>query len=495
MNSPPGCKATSRHHNRFALAGKNFARPQFRRMDEAAKAPVTWTDAGAIALERAPRYIICFLIFYAPFCYGLRNGAGEGTFVTMGFTAFFLFCWKAFLDGRWPRVPAWLLFCMTLIAAQGLWMTLNADSYYRWHRELITIRILETAPFPNLPGARDRIAAPIQFYPQLAVFCLMLIVINMKPHFRRQLIIVMSICVVLFAGTGIVMKLAGPALLQFFWAFENETFYKSVFASYRYHGNAATFLAMGLALTLSLLLRGRREENHLLTISGSTGSVLVGIAVFLNTSRAGWILALIVVALYAPALLSGFLTLDRSDGTRASRIATLVIAVVAALCAIAALFTSDMSFRLGRLQSLSQSVANRFPLAIFLEMIPDTPMLGFGPGAFPMVFPKYQLANPGIYPANLHLNEAHQDYFQLFFDWGYIGFVCWMAIFLVPPGALLFTSRRRLSAEHHACFVAVFVVLIHATLDFPLQVTSLLFFFGMYLAIPICSPDPKTRAP
>ena len=67
-------------------------------------------------------------------------------FVTVAFAAFFIFCWKCYLDGRWPRVPAWMLFCMTFIALQGLWMCLNADSYYRWHRELITVRHLDMHP-------------------------------------------------------------------------------------------------------------------------------------------------------------------------------------------------------------------------------------------------------------------------------------------------------------------------------------------------------------
>lgn len=445
-------------------------------------------------LDRTPRYFVYFLIVYAPFCYGLRDGAGEPMFVTISFMAFFMFCWKCFLDGRWPKVDGWLLFCMAFIGIHGLWMAQNADSYYRWHRELITIRILDPAPMPDLPGSRDRLATPAHLYPQFAVFCLMIVIAEMRPIHRRRVLGVAVGSAVALALLGIVIKLGGTELLRIYWSFEKPDNYQTSFAGYRYHGNAATFLTISYAFASGFLLEAMAKGQTRIRILTLSAIIIILFGLFLNTSRAGWALAIIVTLLAIPRLMSTLRSGKSETTSPEKRRLVIVVAVAAGLIAIIALFASESQYRIGKLSSLSETMAKRFPLALFMDMVPETPLTGFGPGTFPFVFPKYQMSKPGMYTSDKFLNEAHQDYFQIYFDWGPITFLVWLTILFVPAIKYVFQHRSKATTDNlgFVCFAAVFAVLLHATLDFPLQITSLLFYFGIATAF-LSKTTPATN--
>jgi len=439
---------------------------------------------GSEALNRTPLYLIFGLLFYAPFCFGLREGAGETGFITLAFVAFFVFCWDRFLKEQWPRVPVWLIFCFAIIALQGLWMQLNANSHYVWHGVVKTVRIMDPAPFSSLPGSRHRIETPIQFYPQLGVFCLMIIMVNLTQAKRRRVLVAGAIAAVVFTITGLLMKLdlwmGQGNLIHWFWDLDDPSHYWTVFAGYRYHGNSATFLAIGFALNLGLVLetlQTRDLRTRTLAILGA-GIMLFGLIV--NTSRAGWVLGAIVAILFGARMIWN-LWLQRDHSGLFSRgiVVAMVIALVVGVIVYSS-FHSDDGFRQERLAKIAESLSNRFPTVLFWEMWKETPFFGFGPGAFAAVFPKFQLLHPGHLSMERYLNEAHQDYVQFLFDWGVPAFFCWMLIFLRPLFSR--TSRNALDPHVLACRIVVFAVLLHAMADFPLQVTSLLFYFGLALA-------------
>lgn len=453
-------------------------------MSQTNESSITWSNLGPELLDRTPRYLIYFLIFYAPFCYGLRDGVGEAFFVSVAFIAFFIHCWNCYLEDRWPRIPGWLLFCMGLIALQGLWMCLNADSYHRWHRELITLRIfLEPPPFPNLPGSRDIVSSPIQFFPQLGVFCLMLILVDSSARIRRNVLVAASVCALIFAITAITFRMAGPNWLKIYWDLGSPRDYHSVYASFRYHGNAATFLTIGLALSLGLLTASIANRNSKARAFYSSAVIIILSASIYNTSRAGWILSLIVILFFIPPAVS---RINLPGSNNADRVRLFIYGatiLVTLTIGIITLFYSEYTFRLDRRTDLIKSLSNRFPLFLYLQMIPDTPAWGFGPGCFSLVFPKFQVANPGMYPMKYYLNEAHQDYFQIYFDWGIFASIAWLTLLTAPLARFLILSRRsNFSVVFHGCFTAACTTLIHAAADFPLQITSLLLYLGIILA-------------
>lgn len=446
----------------------------------------SFEDAGAFLLAEGPRWMTIFLICFAPFCYGLRDGAGEDFFAAVSFFAFFIFAWKCFLDGKWPRLPAWLLFCLAWILLQGFWMTLNANSHYRFHHDLVTVRFLELAPFPELPGSRTRFKSPDHFYPQVGVLCLMIIVINTPRSVRERYLQIMAGTAIVFALFGITTKLWGVEALKPIWGLKLDSQYISVFGTYRYHGNAGTYLAIGLALTFGAVLSAGFKHGRPRAILFTIGLPALMLAAALNTSRAGWALAIYVTGSALIAFVGGLL---KSEAIR-SRInmrqaASVGVAILLILTAAFVTFWADKEQKLKRLDLAAEQITTRYPLFLFQEMAKDTPMFGFGPGSFPMVFPKYQVQFQGHFPMHLWLNEAHQDYFQFFFDWGPVGAIPWMVLFFAP----ILSAIRRPTSEHPVSepfqfmgIAALSAVLIHAVHDFPLQVTSLLFYFGLIAA-------------
>jgi len=291
---------------------------------------------------------------------------------------------------------------------------------------------------------------------------------------------------------GMTMKIGGTNLLQLFWNFEYESQYLKVFGSYRYHANAATFLIINLAFVIGLAMYANAHDKKGLKAFATTAVYVILFAIFFNTSRAGWFLTVILAFLYLPRICRN---LQKSEAWFISRrkiIVGTVIATVAIIATMLAIFGADEVNRAGRLSNLTEKLGNRFPLYLFLKMVPDTPMFGFGPGTFSFVFPKYQLGNPGTFQADRYLNEAHNDYFQIFFDWGVVGFLSWATLLILPLCSYI---RWGAAADTlgFACFIAALSVLIHATMDFPLQITSLLFYFGIALAI-LINPTREYRS-
>jgi O-antigen ligase len=121
------------------------------------------------------------------------------------------------------------------------------------------------------------------------------------------------------------------------------------------------------------------------------------------------------------------------------------------------------------------------------KMIPDAGWFGFGPGTFRIAFPYYthelKDAVSGIW------RYAHQDYLQTFIEWGRIGAFLWAAWLLGG----LFNSARALRragdqfsfrerALHLGMATAVAGALLHAMVDFPLQIASIQLYLGVLLA-------------
>lgn len=279
------------------------------------------------------------------------------------------------------------------------------------------------------------------------------------------------------------MKVGPPNWIRLFWNFENETFYRTTFAAFRYHGNTSTFLSMGFALTLGLVLHTRSSKQTWHHATASAAAVVLLIALYYNTSRAGWLLGAIIALLFAPRFIAQ--AMNQGDQAASRLRQAIVWGVGSAMFAILliSLFGAESTQRGDRLARLTTELSERFPITLFVTMIPDTPFFGHGPGTFSMLFPKYQLAHPGLITQRYYFNEAHQDYFQFFFDWGISGFACWMCILIFPLGCFIWTkSERKRQPQMYACFVGALAMLIHAVMDFPFQITSLFLFYSILLA-------------
>ncbi len=74
-----------------------------------------------------------------------------------------------------------------------------------------------------------------------------------------------------------------------------------------------------------------------------------------------------------------------------------------------------------------RSYINRDGLRMFLKK----PVLGWGLGTFPVVYPQFR-----TFYTNFFVNEAHNDYLQLLVEMGLLGFgtMIWFLLTLYRPG-------------------------------------------------------------
>jgi putative inorganic carbon (HCO3(-)) transporter len=112
---------------------------------------------------------------------------------------------------------------------------------------------------------------------------------------------------------------------------------------------------------------------------------------------------------------------------------------------------------------------------------------GFGPATFSSIFPYtqkiFKKSPTGFW------QYAHQDFLQTLIEWGYIGTSAWSILFF---GAMAYAAwnlfrldnemRKRDKFLLLTCLVSLFGIILHSTIDFPLQIPSLQFYTIIILA-------------
>ncbi len=412
------------------------------------------------------------------------------------------------LRWHWPKVPrlAWLF--TALILAVG-WTSYGLG----WVNEDL---LMSTEPYPEwwdgwlLYGATDLTEAMKAMVRTSALLGGMLIATDLfsESNWARALLVAMAATV-----TGMVIffflqrSFGEPFLLR---SSVNPNAILA-FATYRYWGNAASFLNLfwpvlaGMAAHTILAYRARGWTVWL------SLTLLVFSAVFINVSKAGNALGVVGILLLG-TLFAIYLIKNRGrSGLRISAealAATVVPIVVIAISLVAALPTERWEHLLNTEAGTDgRSVAYPY----FIAMLPDASWIGFGPGNFKEVYWDYVGDDPRM--ATIPFWVAHQDYLQTIIEWGYLGTLGWTLLFAFPIVALI---RQALGAppvrldqrDDYAYawtvylrqwweaiptssspllavggLVAIALTAGHAMVDFPMQIQSLQFYFLIWIAL------------
>ena len=106
-----------------------------------------------------------------------------------------------------------------------------------------------------------------------------------------------------------------------------------------------------------------------------------------------------------------------------------------------------------------------------LRMFARKPILGWGLGVFPDVYPQFR-----SFPTNFFINEAHNDYLQLLVEMGGLGFatMLWFlwALYRNAARKLKNWSEDTNGAIALAAMLGVTGILIHSLVDFNLQIPA-----------------------
>jgi hypothetical protein len=426
-------------------------------------------------LTDLPPWLLLSSLIYAPWAFGsTRAWTIDVLNVLLGAVVAF---WLADCAVRrvWPRVHPVCAVAAGLLALQGWWMCGNA--HWLYDPEYFRFVPVESW-WKAAPGTVDQsvsVAMMVRVSALLAVICF---VNDLSRHvqWRRRLwwtITVAGTSVVLF---GLLQRGVGAPLLPF----ENVRPGHLYFATYFYHGNAGAFINLVLPLVVGLaaVVSRKAAKVHLALVPCA---IICVAGAFTNSSRA----AVVVTLLLLGALTVWLCRLWRRELSALPRKAAILyfsIALVVLSVSVAAVLP------VARWAQLPGQINAENPrwvsTQVLLRMLPDAGVFGLGPGTFAITFPTYtrELATSirGIW------RFAHQDYLQTLIEWGWGGASVWAILFF---GGLIrcfyFCRRMRLTdrALLFASGLALTGVVLHAMVDFPLQIASLQLYVAVYLGL------------
>lgn len=436
-------------------------------------------------LTNAPRWLLLGALVYAPWAFGSTPlWTVDVLNVVLGICAG-LWLLTCLLRRAWPSVHPAAVVVGLLLAAQACFMIGNARYEY-------DTRLHEFIPLsPLLPWAAGSLhrelsfESAIQIGAMLGVVCLACDMTRQRV-WRSRLLFTIAGTGTSIAMLGLLQKLTHATAI--FWGRENmgHTF----FATYRYHANAGAFLNL-----IWPIVAGFVAVAYFKTASGwkriawSAALVLCLAAVFVNTSRAAAALGALMLALCLAWTLWQLLRGRLPQLNVGSTVVTVLILVglVTTVAAMAGLDTSLKRWsRFGR--EVNQRNPRLLAAQVCLDMAPQAGWMGFGPGTFQTAFPYFthrfgnQLRGRWLY--------AHQDYLQMQIEWGYVGSALWAMLVVGGIGYSMRRACRHRAAlsvgarvTHMAILFSLAGVLLHALVDFPLQVASIQLYAATLLGL------------
>lgn len=272
---------------------------------------------------------------------------------------------------------------------------------------------------------------------------------------RKRFVQIMIAFGVLYAFFAIAQELTFNG--KVFWVHSPHFHSSSIYGSYvnrdHYAGLMEMLVPIPLVLSFGHVLKGGQRALVIFC------AIFMASTIFLSGSRGGMIAFVIEVVVFATLAFR----------TRRKPRAIFGLAAICASVLAFLLFVGKghVLLRLGNLQPGIRLQITKDSLRMFL----DRPVLGWGLGTFPTVYPAYR-----SFYTNLFVNEAHNDYAQLLVETGLIGFglMLWFLFRLYQRG--LPTSRRWEFKWDGALSLAALLgctgMLFHSLVDFNLQIPA-----------------------
>jgi O-antigen ligase len=299
---------------------------------------------------------------------------------------------------------------------------------------------------------------------------------------RKNFAIALIVFGVLYAFYALAQALTSEG--KFFWVYAPQS-HGSIFGSYVNHNHYAGLMEMLVPFPLVVSMGHLQKGGKRALVAFC--AILMASTIFLSGSRGGMLAIVLEIVVFA------MLTLVQR---RNYRVALGLIAV--SVLVLAFLFFLGKGEVLGRLGELGPGIRLNMTKDCF-RMFFRRPVLGWGLGTFPTVYPGYR-----TFYTNLFVNEAHNDYAQLLVETGLLGFglMLWFLVRLYQYG--LPTSRRWELKWDGAVSLAALLgctgILFHSFVDFNLQIpanAALFYVLCGLAASPLAkiSKSGRSRAP
>ncbi len=325
-----------------------------------------------------------------------------------------------------------------------------------------------------------------------------------------------SRCLLALAVTvaGFVTAIAGlwmqtPADLKELWQVKNVP--DSVFGLFWYHGNTAAFLnlawPMGVWLCLLLLHQGRRTFLQQMALAFLVVAVMLQIvAVFANVSKMGHLLLILEMLLLTGAAVVMWKPRLATLPFSKKRLVLFLFIGIGLL--VLGAWLSGAGAGVGRWNIFAtrhfDDPARRHAALMALQIGWEHGWTGTGPGTFEWVSPHYSALDPVLHEGRWR--HAHNDYAEFFAEWGWPGALIFTLLLVLPGRRMVgavrqaFANDSRLGMSFHRrtgliCFsVAIVSVLLHAAVDFPLQIDASRYLFAAMLGMVLAMSSSSARS-
>jgi O-antigen ligase len=257
-----------------------------------------------------------------------------------------------------------------------------------------------------------------------------------------------------------------------------------IYGPYVNHNHYAGLMEMLVPIPLVLSLT-RLASAKARNVAAAAAAVMVG-TIFISGSRGG------MLAIVVELVILSVLLVKQKRGLRTAIGLGVFLAIVVGL--LTWIGGGELSRRIAtvgpsrfELSSDIRSYINRDGLRMFLKK----PVLGWGLGTFPVVYPQFR-----TFYTNFFVNQAHNDYLQLLVEMGVLGFAT-MIWFVAIAYKCAIKKIGDWTADISgalalACVLGLTGILIHSAVDFNLQVPANAALF--YVICTIAASEPLAQA-
>ncbi|MEY2411134.1 MAG: hypothetical protein QOF48_3804 [Verrucomicrobiota bacterium] len=454
-------------------------------------------------ITSVPRWLLLVSLVFAPWAYGATRPWSIQALSVLLSILTGIWILGCALRGRRPQVPRVAFLAVAALLLQGWWMTLNAHSFFNTMNETFAPR----ASWGGAPGSVDAGASLTRMFLFSGLlggflFCCDLF---QDSVWRKRVWMTMALTGASIAAFGILQKIGGEPVLALIWE-PGKRDLTNNFAAFRYRGNAGAYLNLALPLLAGLVfVNFQRRERPWARAAWLMTFFVVAAGIQLNPSRATGCIAIGLGMVLAGRILFHYWIRGRDD-VQPRMVLTYAAILLGLLLAVGGIsFLGGWETSLGRLHSLGANPATRSPTQIYLKMLPDAGVTGFGPGTFRAIFAGYQRdydfggrEYPEFWKSGLW-EHAHQDYLQTLIEWGFLGALGWAVLIFggILVGAWNYRRLRSGVSLRWLLFcslLALGATLVHALIDFPLQIASIQLYACVLLAVcwtarpsPVCA--------
>jgi len=260
-----------------------------------------------------------------------------------------------------------------------------------------------------------------------------------------------------------------------------------IYGPYVNHNHYAGLMEMLTPFPLVLAASHFTDGNRKIAVAGI--AALMAASIFLSGSRGG------MAAFAAQMVVLSFLLVRKREGSwkQPLMLGAFLAMVIAFLLWMG---NKELTRRLISIHSEAREEINGgVRLTIdrdCLRMLIKRPFLGWGLGAFPIIYPEFR-----SFYTNMFVNQAHNDYLQLLVETGLAGFsiAVWflVLVFRQAAGKLKNWTENASGALTVSALLGCVGILVHSFFDFNLQIPANAALFYVLCAIAASKPLQESQ--